>query len=181
MSYKSECSAIPHSSSESNSDPTLKCDFKKSKLFCTTENGGQSVFTRPGVISPRTVASLEVCQKNCSEVLHDVCGVFSVVAASLDVPFTTPLLFNVTFRIIDEFGEEVCQRTFNVAKNVTAPVNTLLTIDFPFCFNCCDTPLQCEANTTYRLQVSGETTSQLILFGAAFVRDITWAAIVWEA
>ncbi|PFN04594.1 MULTISPECIES: hypothetical protein [Bacillus cereus group] len=151
-----------------------KCDFKKSKLFCTSENGTLNIDVLPNVDFWQNVATLKVCQEDCSEVLHTVSGIISSAATSFGIPTLTTILLNNTFRIIDEFGREVCQHTFSFSQDVTAPANTTVAVDFPFCFQCCDRPRQCESNTTYRLQVSGESEN------LSLIRDTSWEAIVWE-
>lgn len=152
-----------------------KCGFKRSKLFCTTDNGTQNIDVLPGVDFWQHVASLKVCQEDCSEVLHKVSGVVSASASSGGAPTLNTIILDLTFRIIDEFGKEVCRRDFNFAQDVTPPIETRVTLDFPFCFNCCDRPRQCDSKTIYRLQVSGE------IARLSFVRDVSWEAIVWES
>ncbi|WP_349346931.1 hypothetical protein [Priestia megaterium] len=151
-----------------------KCDFKKSHLFCTSDNGVLNIDVLPGTEFWQNVAILKVCQEDCSEVLHKVSGIVSTTATSFGTPTRTTIILNISFRIIDELGKEVCQHTFNFAQDVTPPANTTVTVDFPFCFSCCDRPRQCETNTIYRLQVSGE--NEIL----SIVRDATWEAIVWE-
>ncbi|MGE7947185.1 hypothetical protein [Lysinibacillus sp. NPDC093688] len=154
---------------------TCNCGFNKSKLFCTSDNGVLNVDVLPGVDFWQTVATLEICQENCSEVLHEVTGLVSLPFLNTSAtPDHETIIFNLTFRIIDEFGKEVCRHNFNYGQDVTIPPNTSITIDLPFHFKCCDKPRQCECNTTYRLQVSSTSSIETI------IRDVTWAAIVWE-
>lgn len=153
------------------------CGFTKSKLFCTSDNGVVNFDVLPGVDFWQTVATLEICQEDCADVLHDVSGVAATTAFSSPDGAPTIINFDVKFRIIDEVAKEVCQRSFNFSKTVTpnVPSGERVTVDFPFYFKCCDRPRQCESNTTYRLQVSSETTS-----GNAPLRDVDWTATVWE-
>ncbi|PFN04588.1 hypothetical protein, partial [Bacillus cereus] len=150
------------------------------KLFCTSDIGRLLIPVPPNISlnSKQNIATLEICQENCSEILHQVCGVVSTRAIVVGAGITT-IFINLTFRIINEFGEKICQHTYNFAKNVTLPANTSVTVDFPFCFQCCDTPQQCESNTIYRLEVSGESTEALGV-EASIIRDTSWTAIVWE-
>lgn len=189
-SYKfqaiSQCDAVPQVTpcpalTVPSPPPCLKqcnpcnCGFNRSKLFCSSDNGGLVLDIPPIADFWQNVATLQICQENCSDVLHEVTG---LAAAALSNTTPSPELetaiFNLTFRIIDELGKEVCRQNFNYGQDVTLPANTSITLDFPFHFKCCDKPRQCECNTTYRLQVS--TTNNVLLL----LKDVTWAAIVWE-
>jgi hypothetical protein len=163
MSHKNKFSTMSHS----------QCNFKKSELFCTIGTGG---IINLGVGDFRkNIATLKICQENCSEVLHNVCAVASTAFETGLNPELETLIFNITFRIIDEFGKIVCEKTYNISRNVTIPArppSRIVTIDFPICFDCCDILHQCACNTTYRLDVSSSI--------PLLIRDVTWAAIVWE-
>jgi hypothetical protein len=164
-----------HSPKQQEFKDTCKCDFQKSQLFCSSDNGVLQIDVLPGADFWQNVADLKICQEECSEVLHEVTGMASLPFVNTsDTPSETTRIFNLTFRIIDEFGKEVCRHNFNYGHDVTIPANTSITIDFPFHFKCCDRPRQCECNTPYRLQVSS-TSDEAVL-----VRDVTWAAIVWD-
>ncbi|WP_349346932.1 hypothetical protein [Priestia megaterium] len=183
MFYKDSTSITCNSCSKQDSEfnnGKFKCDFNRSKLFCTSDAGGLSVGIQPGLDFWKDIATLKICQEGCSEILHEVCGVASTIAFTTPPGTPTTLIFNISFRIIDEFGREVCQHTFNFARNVTvSDLDTRITVDFPFSFNCCDVISQCESNTTYRLQVSAESTNAIGV-DAVIIRDVTWSAIVWE-
>jgi hypothetical protein len=160
-----------------------KCAFKKSELFCTTDNIALNVDVLPGVDVWQTIANLEVCQENCSKVLHKVCGLVSIGLTNFSPtePLFRSIQLTIEFRIVDEFGHEICRHEFNLAQDVTIPASpfatdpTTLIVDLPICFICCDRPIICKPNTVYRLQVSGEEDA-----GGSFVRDFSWEAIVWK-
>jgi hypothetical protein len=164
-----------HNKKEKCKNDECKCGFKKSKLFCTSDNGVIQIDVLPGADFWQTIATLKICQEDCSEVLHEVTGLDSSPFQNTgDTPRTDTTIFNLTFRIIDEFGKEVCRHNFNYGQDVTLPPDTNITIDFPFHFKCCDRPRQCECNTIYRLQVSANSNVTTL------IRDVTWTAIVWN-
>ncbi|MGE7954756.1 hypothetical protein [Lysinibacillus xylanilyticus] len=156
-----------------------KCNFKKSQLFCTSHND-DLFFT---IINENdtqlqlrnTVATLKVCQEDCSSILHDICG---VIHTTFTPSSSTFFKFSILFSIIDEFGREICEHT--VGSSIIVQSSTeVTTLNFPFCIKCCDRPHSCDSKMTYRLQAK-----LLDAFGGAsgafVIRDVAWSAIVWE-
>ena len=172
----------PPSHSESKES---KCDFKRSRLFCSEANGDTVVqeFEDPGLQVRSDVARLEVCHEDCSDVLHDVSGLLHARISPNPSPVSLTFGFNGLFRIIDELGREVCQRQISVAMDITPPSSNVtdlpIILNIPFSFKCCDKPRQCDSKTTYRLQVEGIHVPLGDVF-IPFIKDVTWSAIVWE-
>ncbi|MFD1707910.1 hypothetical protein ACFSCZ_14385 [Siminovitchia sediminis] len=159
-----------------------KCNYKKSRLFCTTSNEKVVIESETQFQLRLTLAELEVCNEGCSPVLHDICGVLHSLILPVDTPEPVTPAVNLQFRIIDEFGREVCQRHISFAFDITPPRDANgtdpLFINLPFCIKCCDLPRSCDPKTTYRLQVDSLDQPPELL--TVVIRDATWTAIVWE-
>lgn len=162
--------SVTHKHNWSSNKDEEQCEPQKSKLFCTSDNGLLSAGFNFPIDQWQTLATLKVCEEECSDVLHDVCGIVSTVTVGPSINIIQK------FRIIDEVGREVCQHTFNFFEDVSSA--TAITVDFPFKFKCCDEPRHCKCNTTYRLQTA---TGGIPENRRVMARDVTWAAIVWES
>ncbi|MFD1707909.1 hypothetical protein ACFSCZ_14380 [Siminovitchia sediminis] len=129
----------------------------------------------------RQVAALEVCHDDCSPVLHKICGVIHTLIEPVPAPQPRTQTFNVDFRIVDEFGREVCQQQVSYAFTITPPdiavTDIPSVINLPFCIKCCDRNHQCDRTLIYRLLVDGLEASTSPF---RVIRDVTWTAITWE-
>jgi hypothetical protein len=198
--YRFRCSAVPQVTHYPQPihypEPTVpppnheiskdsKCNFKRSQLFCTSNNDDLVITTSTllGLQFRSTVATLEVCQEDCSSVLHDICGVLHAIIPPEAVPFSFRVRIDILFRIMDEFGREVCQHPVSYAMDVlpndSDSQNLPVILNLPFCIKCCDRPHSCDSKMNYRLQVDALPAPNNNLVGVV-IRDVTWSAIVWE-
>ncbi|MFD1707908.1 hypothetical protein ACFSCZ_14375 [Siminovitchia sediminis] len=161
-----------------------KCDFKKSRLFCTSNNHDVVLEDLTDFQFKVTVATLDICQENCSTVEHDICGVLHSLVAAANNPQPITAATNLQFRIIDEFGREVCQHQVSFNFDVTPPNDAVTDkpyiLNLPFCISCCDRPRACDSKVTYRLQVDSLDLAPGANLRIPVIRDVAWSAIVWE-
>ena len=153
-----------------------RCNPVRSELFCVT-NVGATHFEgeEDELVIWQDLAELTICGEECSQVLHTVSGVIHVRFEDSD---NTAAVADFQFRIIDEFGREVCSRRIRYAAAFPEDVGDTEVL-YPFSFRCCDELRGCDIRPTYRLQAD-LLDERLAENNDVWVQDIDWTAIVWE-